>query len=154
MRKPILPYNCAAKERCLCRTSFARRCRSLPLCLLRALECFSRVTKRHRGQETMVCVIQCLKWRHCTQLRLIFDFLYPIALFHNPTHKDKSSFLSPSSSQFFFLRCCFSFFPANNKQRVVKVVFVLEEEEEEGRRRLISQKKSRLLLCVVVVVVV
>ena len=24
----------------------------------------------------MVCVIQCLKWRHCTQLRLIFDFLY------------------------------------------------------------------------------
>ena len=31
----------------------------------------------------MVCVIRCLKWRHCTQLRLIFDFLYPIiALFH------------------------------------------------------------------------
>ena len=29
----------------------------------------------------MVCVIRCLKWRHCTQLRLIFDFLYPIALF-------------------------------------------------------------------------
>ena len=24
----------------------------------------------------MVCVIQCLKWRHCTQSRLIFDFLY------------------------------------------------------------------------------
>ena len=59
-----------------------RRCISLPLRLLHTLECFSRVTKRHRGQETMVCVIRCLKWRHCTQLRLIFDFLYPIALFH------------------------------------------------------------------------
>ena len=60
-----------------------RRCRSLPLRLLRALECFSRVNKRHRGQETTVCVIRRLKWRHCTQLRLIFDFLYPIALFHH-----------------------------------------------------------------------
>ena len=47
-----------------------RRCRSLPLRLLRALECFSRVTQRHRGQETMVCVIR----------RLKMETLYPIAL--------------------------------------------------------------------------
>ena len=38
----------------------------------------------------MVCVIQCLKWRHCTQLRLIFDFLYPIALFHFEKWRKKS----------------------------------------------------------------
>ena len=48
-----------------------RRCRSLPLRLLRALECFSRVTQRHRGQETTVCVIRRLKME---------TFLYPIAL--------------------------------------------------------------------------
>ena len=30
----------------------------------------------------MVCVIRSLKWRFCPQLSLIFDFLYPIALFH------------------------------------------------------------------------
>ena len=61
-----------------------RRCRSLPLRLLHALECFSRVTKRHRGQETMVCVIQSLKWGFCPQSRLIFAFLSPIAVFHYP----------------------------------------------------------------------
>ena len=56
--------------------------RTLPLRLLHDLECFSRVTKRHRGQEMLVCVIRSLKWRFCPQLSLIFDFLSPIALFH------------------------------------------------------------------------
>ena len=40
----------------------------------------------------MVCVIQCLKWRHCTQSRLIFDFLYPIALFHDQIRHPKYFF--------------------------------------------------------------
>ena len=31
----------------------------------------------------MVCVIWSLKWRFCTQSRLIFAFLYPIAVFHH-----------------------------------------------------------------------
>ena len=60
-----------------------RRCRTLPLRLLHDLECFSRVTKRHRGQEMMVCVIRLLKWRFCPQSRLIFAFLYPMAVFHH-----------------------------------------------------------------------
>ena len=59
--------------------------RTLPLRLLHDLECFSRVTKRHRGQEMLVCVIRSLKWRFCPQLSLIFDFLSPIALFHHIT---------------------------------------------------------------------
>ncbi len=31
----------------------------------------------------MVCVIRSLKWGFCTQSRLIFAFLYPIAVFHH-----------------------------------------------------------------------
>ena len=34
------------------------------------------------GRIEMVCVILSLQWRFCTQSRLIFAFLYPMAVFH------------------------------------------------------------------------
>ena len=87
---------CRKREMSMSHEFCKRRCRPLPLRLLHALECFSRVTKRHRGQETMVCVIRSLKWRFCTQSRLIFAFLYPIAVFHSvlKTLNASSFFLS------------------------------------------------------------
>ena len=51
--------------------------------ILHALACFLSATKRHRVQETMITVFRSLKWGHRTQWRLIFGFLYPIAVFHH-----------------------------------------------------------------------
>ena len=52
----------------------------------------------------MVCVIRCLKWRHCTQLRLIFDFLSPIALFHLEIWNPNNEFSENSEFFFWFTR--------------------------------------------------
>ena len=62
----------------------------------------------------MVCVIRRLKWRHfCTQLRLIFDFLYPIiALFHTSLLKLYSSFHYELPSTTLYL--LYSHFKAKN----------------------------------------
>ena len=123
-----------------------RRCRSLPLRLLHALECFSRVTKRHRGQETMVCVIWSLKWRFCTQSRLIFAFLYPIAVFHHV----QPSYFTQNQKKYSPASCCLRrlifgffffvlFFFVSNEAPPEMPNFKRRSQNDDGRR-----KKSKI----------